>query len=154
MAVIALVAVVLAVPGLVRRGGSTLQSSEHRLVLAAIAIVGVGLLVATAVILGVLELALGVRCPSCEAWGMQLMAARPFRPRYYLCPACGARVKRSAAGRAWRDASSEDDAPSYVTRLPAHPWRHDPDLPPDDATLTGTTGNLLSNKRRRQRPGA
>jgi len=148
MAAIALAAVFLAVPRIVGRAGSAFATAEHRIALAAIALIMVGL----ALVFGVLELALGVQCPGCRAWGMQLMAARPFRPRYYRCPACGARYKRSRAGGAWRDASSEAEASWYVTRLPAHPWRFDPDVPPGDATLSGTTGDLLKNKRKRRRP--
>lgn len=101
---------------------------------------------------GSLELLLGVRCPDCGSWGMQRMGLRPFGLQYYRCPACGVRRKRPMAGWRWADASSPEDGRWYHSRPPAHPWVGDPEGVPDEGSLSGMTGDLVRNQRRRRRP--
>jgi hypothetical protein len=130
MAVIAVTAIVLALPRLIR--------SPDVLVIQCLA----GVLTTLAVIHASIEVIFGKVCPSCSNRALRRLARHPG---YYRCMACRARLKRFGFGP-WLDASGPGDAARYGRRSEAGVWKTF-DAPRD---LKGSiSGALLGSKRSR-----
>jgi hypothetical protein len=94
-----------------------------------------------------IELVFGIQCPACSRWTLKRLARSR---RYYQCPSCGARVKRSGFGLGvWRNASGPEHDAKYQPKTRERRWGGFavPENPGDT-----TSGLLLHNKRVRH-PG-
>lgn len=92
-----------------------------------------------------LNLAIGIRCPSCRRDALRRLA-RPFsRVGYYECSSCGTRWKRGSTFSRWEDASGPEDAAKYRRTSTAGRWLGFA-VPEDDDS---TCGALLRSKRSR-----
>jgi hypothetical protein len=117
-------------------------------ILATIAIVGI--------ILGsrrVLELMYGHRCPVCGKRGLERRAILSFGERFFRCPSCGVRCRRSMLGGYglffWRDASGREYDALYEKPPEEDPWNAPPGLEDEEMIYSKTHLNLVRNKRRR-----
>lgn len=110
------------------------------------------LLVIPAVFLqGWLDVFLGVACPHCKH-ALQLVGMRPFDDRFYRCPECTRRFRRSPVPilGVLLDASDPVYDPYFERKLVENPWTLPPDLDEDEVgEMSKTHGSLLRSKRRR-----
>ena len=137
MALIAALACAFSVPRLIR--SARFMTSGESMLLTCVAALPLILVVTNFLI----ELALGIQCPACSRWGLKRLARHR---RYYHCPACGVRVKRSGFGP-WRDASGPNEAANYRRRDASRPWvGYSIPAEPGDTT----SGQLLRNQRKRR----
>lgn len=99
------------------------------------------------------ELAYGHRCPGCHRLRMERKAVVSFGERFFLCPHCGLRCRRSLLGLYgmffWRDASGPEYDALYQKPREDDPWNAPPDLADEDFLYSKTHLNLVRNKRRR-----
>jgi hypothetical protein len=94
----------------------------------------------TPLVLLLLDMALGNRCPACSRWALRRLARHP---RYYCCSACRERFKRFGFGP-WLDASGPDDAARYRKPTDAGIWKG---FAVPEQLDRSTSGALLQNKR-------
>jgi hypothetical protein len=101
----------------------------------------------------VLELAYGHICPLCGRRGLERRAVLSFGERFFSCPNCGVRCRRSLLGGYgvyhWRDASGPEYDALYQKPAGEDPWNAPPGLEDEDMIFSKTHLNLLRNKRRR-----
>jgi hypothetical protein len=102
----------------------------------------------------VMELVYGHRCPSCGRFRLERRAVVSFGERFFLCPHCGLRCRRSLVGVYgmffWRDASGPEYDALFQKPPDEDPWNAPPDLADEEFIYSKTHLNLVRNKRRRR----
>jgi hypothetical protein len=101
----------------------------------------------------ILELVYGHSCPRCKKRGLERRAVLSFGERFFSCPACGQRCRRSLLGAyglyAWSDASGPEFDSLFHKPQSDDPWNAPPGLEDEDMIYSKTHLNLVLNKRRR-----
>jgi predicted RNA-binding Zn-ribbon protein involved in translation (DUF1610 family) len=120
------------------------------------AIIGVAFIVfGVVVILRIVELIVGVTCPGCGEKRLERRFITSFGERFYLCPDCGVRCRRSLFGLLgpffWNDAAGPEFDAHYQKPKAEDPWNAPPGLEDDDEiVISKTHANLVKNKRLRR----
>lgn len=58
----------------------------------------------------------GLACPACATRPLSFVRAISFGHRFYLCPACGRRFKRTNMDEPWEQADGPRDLPFYLPK--------------------------------------
>jgi hypothetical protein len=97
----------------------------------------------------------GIVCPGCGKRGLERRSILSFGERFFLCPDCGVRCRRSfllglIGIAAWEDASAQEFDVYYEKPKAEDPWNSPPGLEDEDESFSSKThANLVRNKRLR-----
>jgi hypothetical protein len=108
------------------------------------------------VIRRIVERNYGISCPGCSKPALERRGFQSFGERFYLCPDCGVRCRRSFllgifGIDSWEDASTPEFDDYYEKPKAEDPWNSPPGLEDDEESFTSKThANLVRNKRLRR----
>jgi hypothetical protein len=103
----------------------------------------------------IIERNYGIPCPGCGKPVLERRSLLSFGERFYFCPDCGVRCRRSFllgifGIASWEDASDPEFDDEYEKPKAEDPWNSPPGLEDEEESFTSKThANLIRNKRLR-----